>query len=144
VSVRWRIVNIVNAFIIASVLSGLDVVGIEVELQKVLQGLRIAKKPASISDLAGRRGGGGSTYVHTIAEGTEARQIWFATRIGFVHSLHLITVNGHVVESEEMMIRIRPKNEGPMSFQCLDGDARQAHSNGTSLELSARLRTLLG
>jgi hypothetical protein len=43
-SIRWRNGNVVHAFIVASVLSGLDVVRIEVELQKVLQGLRIAKK----------------------------------------------------------------------------------------------------
>jgi hypothetical protein len=39
-SVRWRIGNIVHAFIVASVLSGIDVVRIDVEVQKVLQGLR--------------------------------------------------------------------------------------------------------
>jgi hypothetical protein len=43
-SVRWRIGIVVHAFIVASVLSGLDVVRIGVEVQKVLQGLRVAKK----------------------------------------------------------------------------------------------------
>jgi hypothetical protein len=43
-SVRWRTGNVLHAFIVASGLSGLDVVRIEVEAQKVLQGLHIAKK----------------------------------------------------------------------------------------------------
>jgi hypothetical protein len=115
---RWRIGNIVHAFIVASVLSGRDVVGIDVEVQKVLQCLRVAKKnTCTCVDL----GLGGSTGarrldVHTTAERTEARQIRFTTRTKFVRSLHLITVNGHVVESEEMVKRIRHKrvvNEAP-------------------------------
>jgi hypothetical protein len=43
-SVRWRASNVVHTFTVASVLSGLDFVRIEVEVQKVLQGLRVAKK----------------------------------------------------------------------------------------------------
>jgi hypothetical protein len=97
-SVRWRIGNIVHAFIVASVLSGLDVVRIDVEVQKVLQGLCVAKKNTCTGvDL----GLGGATRarrldVHTTAERTETRQIRFTTRTNFVRSLHLITVNGHV------------------------------------------------
>jgi hypothetical protein len=41
-SVRWRIGNVVHGFIVASVLSGLDVARIEVDVQKVRQGLHIA------------------------------------------------------------------------------------------------------
>jgi hypothetical protein len=43
-SVRWRIGNIVHAFIVASVLSGLDAVRIDDEVQKVRQDPRVAKK----------------------------------------------------------------------------------------------------
>jgi hypothetical protein len=41
-----------------------------------------------------------------VGEGEEAR---FSTGTEFVRSLHLITVNSHVVESEEVTKRIRPK-----------------------------------
>jgi hypothetical protein len=62
------------------------------------------------------------------------------TRAEFVRSLHPITVNVHVVETEKTRTA---KNEMPRrhlnawhvsNFQCLDGDARQAHSDGTSWE----------
>jgi hypothetical protein len=71
----------------------------EVEVQKVLQGLRVAEKipvRASIPDLAAcvDLGVGGSVRagrfdVHTTVVGTEARQYGFTTRIEFVRSLHL-------------------------------------------------------
>jgi hypothetical protein len=54
-SVQWMIGNL-HAFIIASVLSGLDVVRIEVDVQKVLQGLCIAKNNT------GRQGRGDATF----------------------------------------------------------------------------------
>jgi hypothetical protein len=41
---RQRSGNVVHAFIVANVLSGLDVVRIDVEVQKGLQGLRIAEQ----------------------------------------------------------------------------------------------------
>jgi hypothetical protein len=112
-SVRWRIGNIVHAFIVASVLSELDVVRIEVEEQKVLEGLRVAKKNTGTCVDLGLGGSGRARRldVHTIAEATEARQIWFTntTKVRaeskLVRSLHLITVNGHVVESEETIKR---------------------------------------
>jgi hypothetical protein len=56
-------------------LSGLGIVRIEVEVQEVLQ---VAKKMLDVD---------------TTAEGTEARQIRFATGTEFVRSLHLITVH---------------------------------------------------
>jgi hypothetical protein len=57
------------------VLSGLDFVRVEVEVQEVLQGLRIAKKNTSTCVYLGL---GGSVRargidVHTTAGGTEAR-----------------------------------------------------------------------
>jgi hypothetical protein len=62
-SVRWSIGNIVHAFIVASVLTGLDVVRIDVEVIKVLQGLRVAKNPF------GRR-----SRTWRVDEGEEARR----------------------------------------------------------------------
>jgi hypothetical protein len=46
-SIRWRIRNVVHAFIVASVLSGLHFVRVEVEAQRVLQALRVAKQNTS-------------------------------------------------------------------------------------------------
>jgi hypothetical protein len=93
------------------VLSGLDFVRVVVEVQEVLHGLRVAKNNTSTCVYLGlvRSARARRLDLHTTAEGTEARQIWFPTRAEFVRSLHLITVNGHVVESEEMIKRIRPK-----------------------------------
>jgi hypothetical protein len=93
------------------VLSGLDSVRVEVEVQEVLQGLRVAKNNTSTCvDLGlGRSTMTGRLDVRTTAEGTEARQIWFTTRTEFLRSLHLITVNGHVVELEKMIKRMWPK-----------------------------------
>jgi hypothetical protein len=50
--------------------------------------------------------------VNTPVEGMEARKIWFATRTELVLRLDLITVNGHVVEREDMIERMRPKARG--------------------------------
>jgi hypothetical protein len=108
-SVRRRIGNVVHTLIVASVLNGIDVVRIEVEVQKVLQRLRIAKKNTRTCVDVGLSGSARARMLDelTTAEGTEARQIWFVTRTQFVRSLHFITANGHVVESEEMIKRIR-------------------------------------
>jgi hypothetical protein len=97
--------------IVASVLSGLNFVRVEAEVLGILQGLRIAKKNSSTCVYLGLAGSARARRldVHTTAEGTKARQISFTTRAEFVRSLHLITVNGHIVELEEMIIRIRPK-----------------------------------
>jgi hypothetical protein len=43
-SVRWRVGKVVHGFNIASVLSGLYVLRIEVEARKILQGLHVVKK----------------------------------------------------------------------------------------------------
>jgi hypothetical protein len=47
--------------------------------------------------------------VANITEGTEARQILFVTRTEIVRSLDPFTANGHVVELEEVLKRIRSK-----------------------------------
>jgi hypothetical protein len=104
-SVRRRIGSVVHAFIVASVLSILDVVRIEVEVQIALQGLRVAKKKYRYV----RR-----SRTWRVGEGEEARQIGFTTRTKFVRSLHLITVNGHVMESDKTH---KAKKEGPMRHE---------------------------
>jgi hypothetical protein len=76
-SIRWRIRNVVHTFVIASVLSRLDFVRDEVEVQEVLQGLRVAKNNNSTCVYLGlvRSARARRLDVHTTAEGTEARQI---------------------------------------------------------------------
>jgi hypothetical protein len=101
-SVWSRISNDVHAFFLTSLLGGLGVA-------------RIAKKNTGLCvDLeeTWRVGEGEELDVPRTAEGTEARQICFATRTEFVRGIHLITVNGHVVESEGMIKHIRPKTRG--------------------------------
>jgi hypothetical protein len=55
-------------FVVASVLSGLDVVRIEVDVQKVLQGLRIGKKNTGMCVDLGLGGSAMRLDVHTTAE----------------------------------------------------------------------------
>jgi hypothetical protein len=59
----------------------------------------------------------------TTAEGTEARQIRFATGSDFVRSLHLITVND-AAKSEQPMRHQRAWHG--WNLQCLDGDDLEA------------------
>jgi hypothetical protein len=88
-SVPWRSGNVVHTFIVASALSELDVVIIEVEVQKVLQGLRIAKKNTRTCVDVGLDGSAraGMLDVHTTAKGAESKQICFATRTEHVKRL---------------------------------------------------------
>jgi hypothetical protein len=92
--VRWRIRNVVHTFSVASVLSGLDFVRVEVKVQEVLQGLRVAKKNTSKCVYLGLGASARASRfdVHTPAEGS-----------------HLLNVNRHAMESEEMIKRILPK-----------------------------------
>jgi hypothetical protein len=82
-SIRRRIRNVAHTFIVASVLSGLDFVRVEVEVKKILQGLRVAKRDTSTCVYLGLGGSARARArararkfdVHTTAEGTAARQI---------------------------------------------------------------------
>jgi hypothetical protein len=116
------------------VLSGLDFVRVEVEVevQKIFQDLRVAKKNNSTYVYLGLGGSARARRfdVHTTAEGTEARQIWLTTKREFVRSFYLITVNGHVVESEKMINAYGQKQDAKETPESMD--ARRAHSDGTS------------
>jgi hypothetical protein len=73
-SVRWRIGNIILE---ASVLSRLDVVRIDVEVQKVLQGLRVSKENTGTCVDLGLGGPARASGLdaHTTAKVRGARQI---------------------------------------------------------------------
>jgi hypothetical protein len=76
-SIRWRIRNVVQTFIVASVLSRPDFVRFQVKVKEVLQDLSIAKKHTRTCVYLGlgKSPRARRLDVDTTAEGAEARQI---------------------------------------------------------------------
>jgi hypothetical protein len=112
-SVRWRIGNVVHAFIVASVLSSVDL------------GLGGSAKAGKLDVY--------TTYGGEIDPACDQNRCLTGCRVGGNDKTQTAKSEGPV------------RHQGAWhesNLQCLNGDARWAHSDETSLEPSGRLRTL--